>query len=65
MTLVLTVTFAFVLSVTSCASVQKNSGFLSDNYKKLEPGPEGTLKMRWIKPGPISIVDETAGHLFR
>ena len=49
--LALMITFALALSVTSCASAQKNTGFLGDNYKKLEPGPEGTLKMRWIKPG--------------
>jgi len=47
--LALMVTFA-LLSVTSCASVQKDSGFLGDNYKKMTPGPEGTIKMRWIKP---------------
>jgi hypothetical protein len=51
MAVVTMICFAFAVSVTSCASVQKNSGFLGDNYKKLEPGPEGTIKMRWIKPG--------------
>ena len=32
---------ALALSVTSCASVQKLSGFLGDYYKNLKPGPEG------------------------
>lgn len=39
------------LSVTSCASAQKPSGFLGDHYKDLQPGPEGGVKMRWMKPG--------------
>ena len=39
------------VSVAACASVQKPSGFLGDHYKDLQPGPEGGIKMRWIKPG--------------
>lgn len=27
------------------------SGFLGDYYKNLQPGPEGGVKMRWLKPG--------------
>ena len=26
-------------------------GFLGDYYGKLQPGPEGGVKQRWIKPG--------------
>jgi hypothetical protein len=40
-----------VLLIISCASVQKPTGFLGDYYKNLQPGPEGGVKMRWIKPG--------------
>ncbi len=33
------------------AAEPKYSGFLGDNYKNLQPGPEGGAKMRWLKPG--------------
>ena len=42
---------ALALSVTACATTQKPSGFLGDYYKNLQPGPEGGVKLRWIKPG--------------
>ena len=46
--------------VVSCASTQKSEtgeathegkGFLYGYYEKLEPGPEGGAKLRWLKPG--------------
>jgi hypothetical protein len=39
------------MGLTGCASGQKYSGFLGDNYKNLQAGPEGGVKERWIKPG--------------
>lgn len=45
------VSMALVMAVTSCASVQKPTGFLGDYAKELKPGPEGGVKLRWIKPG--------------
>ncbi len=33
------------------AAERKYSGFLGDNYKLLQPGPEGGAKMRYLKPG--------------
>lgn len=36
---------------TSFSAEPKYSGFLGDNYKNLQPGPEGGAKMRWLKPG--------------
>jgi hypothetical protein len=51
--LVLGVVMVFALSMTmsSCASAPKQTGFLGDYYKKLGPGPEGGVKERWVKPG--------------
>jgi hypothetical protein len=59
------VAMAVVLSITliSCASAPKTSssastattpvkkGFLEGYYDKLQPGPEGGAKQRWLKPG--------------
>jgi len=42
---------AMALAVSSCASVQKDSGFLNGYYKNLKPGPEGGAQQRWLKPG--------------
>jgi len=42
--------FALMASVAFAAD-PKYSGFLGDNYKNLQPGPEGGAKMRWMKPG--------------
>jgi len=42
---------ALALSITACATTQKPSGFLGEYYKNLGPGPEGGVKLRWIKPG--------------
>jgi len=32
-------------------AVAANAGFLGDYSAKLEPGPEGGAKLRWLKPG--------------
>lgn len=43
-----------LLVITGCASTpkeSKESSFLGDYYAKLEPGPPGGVKMRWLKPG--------------
>ncbi len=45
--------FAIVLiglTLISCTGINKNSGFLEGYYAKLEPGPEGGAKMRWVDP---------------
>jgi hypothetical protein len=42
---------ALALVTASCATTQKPSGFLGGYYQDLQPGPEGGIKMRWIKPG--------------
>ena len=42
---------ALALMATSCASPQKQSGFLDGYFKGLQPGPKGGVKLRWIKPG--------------
>ncbi len=43
---------ALALSASSCASVQKPSGFLEGYYKDMKPAPglEGSW-MSWVKPG--------------
>ena len=48
--------FVFVAFITSCASTgsaakKSGPGFLGDYAQKLEPGPKGGAKMRWLKPG--------------
>jgi hypothetical protein len=49
-----------LMFLASCASTggkktveatQAKKGFLNGYYEKLEPGPEGGAKMRWLKPG--------------
>jgi len=49
---------SFVISCASTGSPSKKStaapqteGFLYGYYQKLQPGPEGGAKMRWMKPG--------------
>lgn len=50
--LALIVAVLSVLTITSCASVQKPSGFLGEYYKYMEPAPGlGDNWMRWTKPG--------------
>ena len=49
---VLAVAVGFALMASAgYAAEPKYSGFLGDYYKYLEPGPEGGVKMRWMKPG--------------
>ena len=48
--------FVFATFITSCASTESASkrsgpGFLGNYVQKLEPGPKGGAKMRWLKPG--------------
>jgi len=48
--------FVFVTCIASCASTGSASkrsgpGFLGNYAQKLEPGPDGGAKMRWLKPG--------------
>ncbi len=51
-TVVLAIVIGFALMGSiGLAAEPKYSGFLGDNYKNLEPGPEGGAKMRWMKPG--------------
>jgi hypothetical protein len=51
-TVVLAIAIGFALMGSiGLAAEPKYSGFLGDNYKNLEPGPEGGAKMRWMKPG--------------
>jgi hypothetical protein len=52
--------FIALIFLASCAStgekkiaepLQAKKGFLNGYYDKLEPGPKGGAKMRWLKPG--------------
>ncbi|HEY3277663.1 MAG TPA: DUF3313 domain-containing protein [Syntrophorhabdaceae bacterium] len=48
----LAVVMGFALLVSAGYGAEpKYSGFLGDDYKYLQPGPEGGAKMRWLKPG--------------
>jgi hypothetical protein len=41
-----------VAALTSaCATQAKDTGFLGEYTKNLQPGPEGGAKQRWLKPG--------------
>ena len=40
-----------LVAFLGCATGPKSSGFLGDYYKNLQAGPEGGVKMRWLKPG--------------
>ena len=54
MALVMICIFAtFITSCASTGSASKRSGpgFLGNYAQKLEPGPKGGAKMRWLKPG--------------
>jgi hypothetical protein len=35
----------------ACATQAKDTGFLGEYAKSLQPGPEGGAKQRWLKPG--------------
>jgi hypothetical protein len=47
---VLVLGFALTVSMASGAD-KKYSGFLEGYYQNLQPGPEGGVKERWLKPG--------------
>ena len=56
----ITILLIALMFLASCASTggkktveatQAKKGFLNGYYEKLEPGPEGGAKMRWLKPG--------------
>ena len=40
-----------LITCAGCATGPKYSGFLGDYDKKMQPGPEGGAKYRWLKPG--------------
>jgi len=42
-----------ILLLASCATTKgpEKTGFLGEYYKNLEPGPEGGITKRWMKPG--------------
>jgi len=42
----------FILTASGTVAAEtRYSGFMGDYYRYLQPGPEGGVKMRWIKPG--------------
>jgi len=47
-----------LMSSATFAEETRYSGFLGDYYQKMQPGPEGGAKMRWIQPA----VDFTKYH---
>jgi hypothetical protein len=49
--LVLLVGFMGLVFLAGCATSLPKTGFLGQYAEKLEPGPEGGAKMRWLKPG--------------
>ncbi len=49
--LVVSVMVGFILLATTGFAAEKYSGFLGDDYTKLQKGPEGGAKERWLKPG--------------
>ena len=51
MAMVAALSLAMAMSFTACASFSKQSGFLDGYYRGLQPGPEGGVKQRWMKPG--------------
>ena len=49
---VLAVVIGFALMASAGFSAEpKYSGVLEGHYQNLQPGPEGGVKMRWLKPG--------------
>jgi hypothetical protein len=40
-----------LIATSGFAASPKYSGFLDGYYENLKPGPEGGVKMRWLKPG--------------
>jgi hypothetical protein len=51
MAMVITIGLVLALSADSYAASEKSTGFLGNYAKKLQPGPEGGVKSRWLKPG--------------
>ena len=47
----LVVLVGFMLLAGCATAPREKSGFLGEYFQKLEPGPEGGAKMRWINPG--------------
>jgi len=56
----ITTLFIALIFLAGCASTgdkktaeppQAKKGFLNGYYEKMEPGPKGGAKMRWLKPG--------------
>ncbi len=41
----------FATSIISCASMSGSKSMLGDYAKDLQPGPEGGVKQRWLRPG--------------
>jgi hypothetical protein len=42
---------ALIVCAGCATGAKQQTGFLGDNYKNLQPGPEGGVKMRWLKSG--------------
>ena len=40
-----------MMFLASCATAPPKTGFLGEYADKLQPGPEGGAKLRWLKPG--------------
>ena len=40
-----------MMLAAGCAASAPKTNLLGEYYNKLEPGPDGGLKLRWIKPG--------------
>jgi hypothetical protein len=49
--LVLLVGFTGLVFLAGCATSIPKTGFLGEYAEKMQPGPEGAAKMRWLKPG--------------
>ncbi|MHB8111143.1 MAG: DUF3313 domain-containing protein [Syntrophorhabdaceae bacterium] len=50
-TVLVVMTVMLALSAGYAQDAPKYSGFLAGYYDNLKPGPEGGVKMRWLKPG--------------
>ncbi len=51
-TIVLVLVLGLALTVSMASATDKKySGFLEGYYQNLQPGPEGGVKQRWLKPG--------------
>ena len=45
------VLFMGIMFLASCATAPPKANLLGEYYQKMEPGPEGGVKLRWTKPG--------------